>query len=140
MSTGAAFVCRSARWALPEQPCTASTATAHAYLQYPYRFGNFANASTLPSLKIVRPSRAWYKRFWTFLETLSSNPCSSTRCPSRMYRASHIKALEKLSALTFSVDEDSGRAAFQKTSGLAEKQRRHTAGINGKTGRAELLL
>lgn len=35
--------------------------------------------------------------------------------------AERRKALEKLSALTFSVDEDSGRAAFQKTFDLAEK-------------------
>ena len=35
--------------------------------------------------------------------------------------AERKKVLEKLSALTFNVDEDSGRAAFQKTSDLAEK-------------------
>ena len=92
-----------------------------ASVGFAWVYPNQASAETDKLLEEVEAGVAVVVPSLWFLEVANSLLAAQRR---KLLTAAERKtALEKLSNLTFTVDEESGQAAFRKTSELAEKHR-----------------
>jgi predicted nucleic acid-binding protein len=90
-----------------------------ASVGFAWVYPNQASVETDKLLELVESGSVIVVPSLWFLEVANGLLAAQRR--KLLIAAERRKALEKLSALTFSVDEEGSRAAFQKTSNLAEK-------------------
>jgi predicted nucleic acid-binding protein len=90
-----------------------------ASVGFSWVYPNQASVETDKLLELVESGSVIVVPSLWFLEVANGLLAAQRR--KLLIAAERRKALERLSALTFSVDEEGSRAAFQKTSHLAEK-------------------